>query len=254
MDPWSDVGLSLSADSRDRHGYVLNNPISFVDTNGHSCSSGTGTVGGSECADAINNYCKKHAGSERCPKGQSQASGSQMEANDHRVIAATGGNSNYVSNPNDHTVAASTVISTKPVRIASLAFVDTDLGVRGHQIPYGCVTAGTDAGCRVAITGDAVDELANGSSDPFARDTRINRWTNNASESLSQACAAGGKGICRGVTYLAFGAAFSDIDLYLEQRNHHGMYKHSRPRVCRATAGVDHGTQRAQTIPTELGK
>ncbi|MCW2956898.1 MAG: hypothetical protein JWO69_1767, partial [Thermoleophilia bacterium] len=96
MDPWSDLGLSMSPDTRDRHSYAVSNPVSFVDTNGHNCSSGTGTTGGGACADAWNNHCKKNPGSMYCPKGQ-KASGSQMEANDQRVIAATGGSPNYVT-------------------------------------------------------------------------------------------------------------------------------------------------------------
>ena len=119
MDPWRDVGLSLSPDTRDRHSYAVNNPVSFVDTNGHNCSSGTGTTGGQQCADAWNNHCAKNPGSMYCPKGQSQASGSQMEANDQRVIAGTGGGSNYATNPSDTSVAESTVIARPPAVVTA---------------------------------------------------------------------------------------------------------------------------------------
>ena len=45
----------------------MSNPVSYVDTTGHSCSSGSvesGTEGA--CADAMNDYCEKHHSDGRC--------------------------------------------------------------------------------------------------------------------------------------------------------------------------------------------
>lgn len=97
----------------------------------------------------------------------------------------------------------------------------TPFGVAGHANPAGCRIGGS--GCRVYISRSDTRYLAAGSSDVFARTTTFNRWAGNASEAFSQVCGAG-QALCRLATAVGTGSAASDIDLYLEKRNHHIMY------------------------------
>jgi hypothetical protein len=130
MDPMADLGLSMSPHTRDRRSYGWNNPVTNTDQDGHDCSSGAGVSGGAACAEALNNYCETHKNDPRCGSGPVKAE--HVEQNDQRVNDSAGQSTSYATNnPNDHSLAGSTVVTVNPSPSHQPSFV-CGMG------PYGC--------------------------------------------------------------------------------------------------------------------
>lgn len=135
MDPMADLGLSMSTHTRERSAYAWNNPVANTDRDGHDCSSGSGVSGGAACAEALNNYCKRHPEDPRC-KRTKPVRAEHVEENDRQVIAASGGSPSYVTNPNDHSVAGSTVRPALPVVKLEARTATTPIEWNAPSLPW----------------------------------------------------------------------------------------------------------------------
>jgi RHS repeat-associated protein len=165
MDPMADLGLSLGASTRDRHGYAMGNPVAYTDTDGH-CSNGDDPSVAGACAVGLAEYCKRHSGADRCPAAQTPSlpnTTSHTTADQGNQWWQGGGVSNH-RNPEDYPatiIRAEARVNSTPItwdapdlpwdqRISFEVDNHSDQAWQGvAEVPYGVGFAGYHGGRRM---------------------------------------------------------------------------------------------------------